>query len=186
MQRKHTHCTEVRFTSLFSGGFTIMVVIIHRKRNWQNALLCTVLHIVLQVLFRAGNKDNCQNVDLSLLPKKLWLSFMGMKQRLLFITKGGILYSGISYANRNRYSFQNFPPFFGITWLAKRKPLFYLCLSTVSNWHNWLGVESQVEAEKCFVVWNAECWKIAKTIHWFLVRLWCLWALLKLKFSDSL
>ena len=34
-----------------------------------------------QVLFWAGNQDNHLNFDLSLLPKKLRLIFMGMKQK---------------------------------------------------------------------------------------------------------
>ena len=44
----------------------------------------TVLHMFTQVLFWAGNQDNHQNFDPSLLPKKLWQTFMGMKQKHIF------------------------------------------------------------------------------------------------------
>ena len=41
----------------------------------------TVLHIFVQVLFWAENQNNHQNFGPSLLPKKIWLIFMGMKQK---------------------------------------------------------------------------------------------------------
>ena len=40
-----------------------------------------VLHIFGQVLFWAENQGNCQNFNPSLPSKKLWLIFMGMKQK---------------------------------------------------------------------------------------------------------
>ena len=42
----------------------------------------TVLHIFAQVLFWAENQGNHQHFDPSLLPKKLWLTFMGMKKKI--------------------------------------------------------------------------------------------------------
>ena len=41
----------------------------------------TVLHMFRQVLFGAGNQDNHQNFEKSLLTNKLWYVFMGMKQK---------------------------------------------------------------------------------------------------------
>ena len=41
--RYEDQCTEVRFASLLSGGFTTTAVINPPERNWQNASLCSVL-----------------------------------------------------------------------------------------------------------------------------------------------
>jgi hypothetical protein len=47
----------------------------------------TVLHMFRKLLFWAGNQGNHQNVFSSLLTKKLWLIFMGMKQKKKFQKK---------------------------------------------------------------------------------------------------
>ena len=46
-----------------------------------------MLHIFRQVLFWAGNQDNHQNFEKSLLTNKLWHVFMGMKQKKIFFWK---------------------------------------------------------------------------------------------------
>ena len=53
----------------------------------------TVLHMFMQVLFWAGNQGDHQNFNPSLLPKKLWLIFMGVKQKkiLHFFSQNGRL-----------------------------------------------------------------------------------------------
>ena len=54
------------------------------RKNCQIVMLKTAyteLHMFMQLLFWAGNQSNHQNFDPSLLPKKLWLIFMGMKQK---------------------------------------------------------------------------------------------------------
>ena len=47
----------------------------------------TVLHLFTQLLFWVGKQNNHQNFDPSLLPKKLWLIFMRMKHKKVFLEK---------------------------------------------------------------------------------------------------
>ena len=51
----------------------IAAVVAHRMYKYLCTTRNTVLHIFRQVLFGAGNQDNHQNFDLSLLSYKCWL-----------------------------------------------------------------------------------------------------------------
>ena len=65
----------------------IFFVHIFSSNMYRVAWCYTVLHMFTQVLFWAGNQGNHLNFDTSLLPKKLWLIFMGMKQKKIFFWK---------------------------------------------------------------------------------------------------
>ena len=55
--RVSLNCTEVRFASFFSGGFTTLAVL----ENWKNAPLCIVV-FVLKSLKCKGEKNVNLNV----------------------------------------------------------------------------------------------------------------------------
>ena len=46
-------CTEVRFASFLSSGFTTMAVINQPEKNWQNTSLCAVINRIVKTYFQA-------------------------------------------------------------------------------------------------------------------------------------